>query len=708
MIRLLAQHAGQAALVRRADAAADAAERAVARVWRQLLGVLREERSPWEARHRAAEVLHGLRPALVQATGGAMVKVGRAGYAGAARELRKLPPAYLRVAARRRDLLESVELLEARFRRHPSSQPDEVMIWVDVDQLDALWRETDPTAYIPTEGEGQSEVRGRREGVKRFLATGKHLQAPRLDVGVRGLGFVDGRHRFAVLRDQGARRVAVMVPRDQVANVRAMLAGKPGFGFTDLAAPLRGPGLTDASQREAIADMLFEPPSEATILRLLNRGPDPWFVQLDRATRLASPEALAQVIGTQYALGKSQREIAKALLPVVDGVRVSARRIARTEGVRIGHALQMHAHDALGDLVIGYTLRKSIVPDSRPWHIARDGQEYYRHPGPGQKGYYQMPHPPEEPADPHERPAGTPHTAWNCLLPGSIVQGAFVAALKAFYAGKAVELVSANGTRLRVTANHPILTTQGFIPAQHIQKGQQLVRYVGAVERLELARPQHEYHDPAPVEQVFRAIKQLSGPIAARPRFDEDLHGDARFVQGEIEVVRPDRELMLHLQASSLQRCADTELRGGGVQQLGVPRSGAGTLDGLGVSLAAPSLVGRLSLPAPLPVVNGVEPSCELRVGHASQLHASRYEQAGESKGLAAAVALTAAGDAGFLRQLLEGFPRVVAMDKIIEVRHFEFAGHVYDLQSPGGWIVAENAFISNCLCFLTPILRPL
>jgi hypothetical protein len=55
---------------------------------------------------------------------------------------------------------------------------------------------------------------------------------------------------------------------------------------------------------------------------------------------------------------------------------------------------------------------------------------------------------------------------------------------------------------------------------------------------------------------------------------------------------------------------------------------------------------------------------------------------------------------------LLERFPALVAADQVVEVVDFQFAGHVYDLQSFGGWIVADGAFVSNCRCYLTPVLR--
>ncbi len=129
-----------------------------------------------------------------------------------------------------------------------------------------------------------------------------------------------------------------------------------------------------------------------------------------------SPAIIAGVISRGYAEGLNQREIAQRLLPAFHGIRTSARRVARTYGMAIAHHTQQQTAAGLGDLVIGYTVHAVHGnPNSRPWHVARDGTQYFKQPGEGQKGLGQMPRPPFEAEDPRERPAGAPYMAWNCL-----------------------------------------------------------------------------------------------------------------------------------------------------------------------------------------------------------------------------------------------------------------------------------------------------
>lgn len=92
-------------------------------------------------------------------------------------------------------------------------------------------------------------------------------------------------------------------------------------------------------------------------------------------------------------------------------------RIARTNGVRISGDARMAAWEKLGPLVVGYQLRATLDAASRPWHAARNGQIYYKNPGPGQLGLDEMPRPPHEP---QAAPWGG-KIAWNCRCMLSVV-----------------------------------------------------------------------------------------------------------------------------------------------------------------------------------------------------------------------------------------------------------------------------------------------
>lgn len=197
-----------------------------------------------------------------------------------------------------------------------------------------------------------------------------------------------------------------------------LLLNQMGLQAPDVLAPLREPvdrKLTDEDKRELVAEILFPPPSASKVEKIVygSHGGVDWRSRLANATRFASPEQIAQSISTGYAAGATQAQIANHIRPIVQNVRSSARRIARTEGMRVAGQVQEEMHDQLGDLVIGQQIHATLDLATRPWHARRHGTIYYSHPAPGQKGPDQMPHPPEEARDPNERPAGTPHMAWN-------------------------------------------------------------------------------------------------------------------------------------------------------------------------------------------------------------------------------------------------------------------------------------------------------
>lgn len=184
--------------------------------------------------------------------------------------------------------------------------------------------------------------------------------------------------------------------------------GVARLAFADPLAPFRIADWTPAD----LTALLFPPPTEQEIAATVYASG--WQGRLASTTRLAAPESLAQALALGLAAGKSQQEIARDLLPLVEQVRASARRVARTESLRVAQAGRMQAHEALGDLVAGYTVHATLDKNTRAWHRARDGATYWARPAPGQKGYAQRPDPPDEPPDPGERPPGTPATAFNC------------------------------------------------------------------------------------------------------------------------------------------------------------------------------------------------------------------------------------------------------------------------------------------------------
>lgn len=297
----------------------------------------------------------------------------------------------------------------------------------------------------------------------------------------------------------------------------------------------------------------------------------------------------------------------------------------------------------------------------------------------------------------------TPPNGFNCFLPGTQVEGRFVAGSKAFYSGAAIEINTARGYRLRVTPNHPILTDQGWLPAKTLREGDNLfshARQVNGVNRaadssvstpLVLRRNIDDQQAPALIEDVFETMAaQGVGPRLASST-PLDFHGDAGGFQGQVHVVRADgvlpdegRALTTHegydlgfqfderLPLATLQRLSPSlALRRRNFTPSGsVPRSSALTLDRFGISF-------------------DLSPLYDLGLGSSPNWDAAPLKTLFENT----------SSHARFVRELLQAFAGQILSDKIVKVRDFDFTGHVFDLQSDVGYMVSNGVVCSNCRC---------
>ncbi len=126
------------------------------------------------------------------------------------------------------------------------------------------------------------------------------------------------------------------------------------------------------------------------------------------------------------------------------------------------------------------------------------------------------------------------HPNGRCLAPGSVVGGpAIEAFVSRYYVGDMLTIRLASGQFLAVTPNHPVLTDRGWMAAQFIQKGDNVVcggRLQGAASDM---RPD-EYQVPTRVEDIPRALQM--NRFVRVPASAEDFHGDGR--GSEVYVVR--------------------------------------------------------------------------------------------------------------------------------------------------------------------------
>jgi len=533
----------------------------------------------------------------------------------------------------------------------------------------------------------------------------------------------------------------VLFARDQVATLVVGVTQDVKVAIRTVIALGAQQGLTIQQQARAIRSVVgLPPPWSGAPLRLgaaIRRGD----VVGATARRLSAVDKqqirsrIAKGTVTEPFISSIQERYAQSL------INRRALNIARTETLR---AANFGQHESW----IQASNQGVLPADSRRfWIVTPDdrlSEEHAQIPGvnPDGRGLEELF---ETPDGPFMFPPSRP----NCLLPGTLMQGRFVAGLKVQYAGEVLKLWTVGGRQLSVTANHPILTSRGFLPARLLRKGDQLLCYCDGVEVQAdgvLFCETNEYNPPTAVEEIFDAMVRRA-PSSVAQSTDKDLHGDARFCQSDINIVRTDLGLLLDGYIAPPQTIGKSIFILPPMQQAAHTCLGALDLGFQAIGCPPPSNMGGLSLPLgdcgvlllePLPFdefcfgpaahlhTSLLEPivdyssitmeACAQRLGRfSSQIPFSNFF---DGQALPPAVNLSnvllwARGqseldtsgpedpqtDPQLACYLLERYAGLVELDKLVAVDRYFWRGHVYDLESMVGWNIANNIVISNCRC---------
>ncbi len=163
---------------------------------------------------------------------------------------------------------------------------------------------------------------------------------------------------------------------------------------------------------------------------------------------------------------------------------------------------------------------------------------------------------------------------YNCLLPGTrVVAPGVLRGYRGWYDGPACRLAFDDGSVVRVTANHLLLTVDGFMKASRLVKGDKVIRCRDGQGEC-LRDPQH-HGEPTPIEDVVGSLAVAGGVCSARvPVASEDFHGDGRFLEGDVDVVSAHRQLLDWIEPLGLQHLAKLGFDGTDLEPAGLPRPG--------------------------------------------------------------------------------------------------------------------------------------
>jgi len=346
----------------------------------------------------------------------------------------------------------------------------------------------------------------------------------------------------------------------------------------------------------------------------------------------------------------------------------------------------------------------------------------------------------------------TPGDRVNCFLPSTRIEGEFIKAMQSTYHGKAVEIITSHGNILRVTRKHPVFTEKGFVPADSVEQGDNLVARKGNVKGPAQGRnvsfaatsfPSDKDNDPPKIEQIFSAFSAI-GFNEFRRGSAGDFHGDGQFVKGYIEIVGANRPLLVNDKISIPEKCGEFSFKckdfilnlecgfssGGSsdniidISSSCGPSSGALTLDQILVFLHYFPFEGfRFGLSPKLDVtlakgsINGSSGNVE-HFGNSIDAFAA-FVKGDNPFGIVINSFVPSfivggasfdfspidnfvkriVGDSTFVDNFRNGKSRQIQFDNVISINHFDYSGFVYDVETPYGWLIAENLIVSNCRC---------
>lgn len=274
----------------------------------------------------------------------------------------------------------------------------------------------------------------------------------------------------------------------------------------------------------------------------------------------------------------------------------------------------------------------------------------------------------------------------NCLHADSLVSSAtpIAAVSDRWFDGDVCVIRTAGNKHLTCTPNHQILTHRGWVAAQFLEAGDNVVCPI-ASEGVVTVDSDHQ-NVPARIEDVAKAFGRTLGVAAsAVPVANEDFHGDGK---GSKVAVVWANGLLRDGRQTPIGKHVSNSRFAGGESASSLSPCGGEAADTEVTATTTNSVVSVLDLPLASIGIHA-SPLSRFSFGLVPQANASVSQSPVDS----------AATDAELASQLIGGCAGSVLLDKVVEVRRAPFSGHVFNLETDGGWYIANGIIVHNCRC---------
>lgn len=358
-----------------------------------------------------------------------------------------------------------------------------------------------------------------------------------------------------------------------------------------------------------------------------------------------------------------------------------ANNIARTETIRAANAGQQ----ALWDQMVQ---QRILIPEEmrRIWIVTQDDRLCpICEPIPGlNAGGVGMDVPFITPVGELMHPPAHP----QCLPSDTLISASGISATsERWFEGNLVVIRTAEGKQLRCTPNHPILTDHGWIAAELLDVGDDVIG--GDPSQRIPSLIDHDSDDvPTRIQEITEAFGRSRG-VASRevPVAAPDFHGDG--VGSEVAIIRAKGHLSDGLDSAMLQHLAQCFFVVGH-ERFGVCCSRhSGAAQGLEAAFYPQrGLVGGLDL---VSAFSGAHEQPLVLLGLALPSQAQSVVSQPGRQGFP--------GDPENGSELVDRLAGQISLDQIVWVGRVPFKGHVYNLQTESGWFVSNGIITHNCRC---------
>jgi hypothetical protein len=337
--------------------------------------------------------------------------------------------------------------------------------------------------------------------------------------------------------------------------------------------------------------------------------------------------------------------------------------------------------------------------------------------------------------------AVTPPAHANCLS-GSAIIDINYPILKIFrrrYSNTMPSIIMDDGSILNVTANHPILTQRGWQAAKEIKIGDYLISPLSQGSQAIKRNPQHM---EATIEQIFDALSFIT-QITSSLQSTTDFHGDG-IADEHVDIISVNRELILNGITKFLENKSDFLLKGANLSRFIPSQSNQNFFWDFSSSNSRMSFISECekfllihsshtqdisftSIPGsnvvfdkPLsdsPSINSIFTSYS-KFTHPILIILDRIFINWECPRLFSPMT---PGDnlystsADVLTEVIGVMPNdlssssqsetgLVKFNCVKNIILSDFTEHVYNLETPTSWYIANNFIIHNCRCDIVPV----